>query len=136
MIIFPITGPHTDHPCRIFKEQTPRKEPVPENKDCEPEDSKSENRNESEDKDAASASQMGEGEPTPKVIITGIVADGNAANVDKKNAPNIGDQDNEKTDLKFFSGRLKRPAVSFERFLRESEKRRRVVLDGIISTMN
>ena len=41
-------------------------------------------------------------------------------------------QDGEKTNLKTVSVKLKRPAVSLERFLRETEKRRRVVLEEII----
>ena len=113
------------HPCRIYNEQNPRKEFITESKDLGPKHSHLEStfpdENTDINQDEVSNTRIKD-EQSPKLV------DDKGVKIITKAAV----QESENTDSKTVSWKLKRPALSLERFLRETEKRRRVVLDEII----
>ena len=141
MIIF--YCPYTDHPYRIYSEQSPRIIPVPTtptasattgakitdlNTGVTPTNTVS---------TSLSVSVSVKAEDSSDVLV---VKESNSSSMDTEK---IGiDQTDLKHDVKNIPGntsgnvpgRLKRPAVSLTRFLRETDKRRRIVLDEIIGS--
>ena len=139
MIIF--YCPYTDHPYRIYSEQSPRIIPVP----TTPTASAS---------TGAKITELSTGVPLTNTVSTSLAVSVKAEDssdvlvVKEQNSSNM-DTDKigiDQTDLKHdvknipgntsgnVPGRLKRPAVSLTRFLRETDKRRRIVLDEIIGS--
>lgn len=141
MIIF--YCPYTDHPYRIYSEQSPRVIPVP----TTPTASAS---------TGAKITDLNTGVTPTNTVSTSLslsvstkAEDSSDVLVVKESNSSSMDTDNkgiDQLDLKHdvknipgntlgnVPGRLKRPAVSLTRFLRETDKRRRIVLDEIIGS--
>ena len=133
--------PYTDHPYRIYSEQSPRIIPVP----TTPTASAS---------TGAKITDLNTGVTPTNTVSTSLsvsvsVKAEESSDVVKESNSSSMDTDNkgiDQTDLKHDAknipgntsgnvpGRLKRPAVSLTRFLRETDKRRRIVLDEIIGS--